>query len=114
VTTYLNSNKIEDLCNEIGQENLPVLLNIFLGELNSYHVSLTENGDNLERLLSDISHALKSSAASFGADDLCRKALHIDAKAKAGEKVSTAENRNSLLDSIEATIRAYGALYQAK
>jgi len=110
VTTYLNANKIDDLCNEIGQDNLPFLLDIFLGELNEYQVALLEGGDDLERQLSDISHALKSSAASFGADELCKTAKHIDASAKAGLQVSTIENKNSMLLSIQGTIKAYGSL----
>ncbi|MDB1123457.1 Hpt domain-containing protein [Vibrio algarum] len=110
MTIYLNTAKIDDLCNEIGQENLPILLDIFLGELNDYQVTLMENNEDLERLLSDISHALKSSAASFGADDLCKKAQCIDASAKAGENISTVENRESMLLSIRATIEAYDLL----
>ncbi|MFA0231398.1 Hpt domain-containing protein, partial [Vibrio sp. 10N.261.45.A7] len=34
------------------------------------------------KYLADISHALKSSAASFGADSLCSFAIGLDAKVK--------------------------------
>jgi two-component system phosphorelay protein LuxU len=110
VTTYLNSSKIDDLCNEIGQENLPVLLDIFLGELNEYQTTLLENSDELERQIGEISHALKSSAASFGADNLCYTAKSIDARVKAGQVVSTPETRESMLESIRATIDAFGSI----
>lgn len=110
MTTYLNTDKIDDLCNEIGQENLPVLLDIFLGELNEYQVAITESGDDLERQLGEISHALKSSAASFGADELCKTAQYIDASVKAGQQVSTIENKSSMLANIQATIDAYGSI----
>ncbi|WCE28751.1 Hpt domain-containing protein [Vibrio sp. SCSIO 43137] len=108
---YLNANKIDDLSNEIGQDNLPVLLDIFLGELNGYQTELSSDRDGLETRLGDISHALKSSAASFGAENLCQVATNIDAQVKAGEKINTLENRESILSSIEKTIRAYDGLF---
>lgn len=110
MTTYLNSQKIEQLFNEIGQENLPALLDIFLAELSEYQQTLNDDSDALEQNLGNISHALKSSAASFGADNLCQVAKHIDAKVKAGERVSNRENRDSILNSIQGTIDAYGSL----
>ena len=32
----LNQQKIDELSDEIGSENVPILLDIFLGEMNSY------------------------------------------------------------------------------
>ncbi len=111
--TYLNSDKIDELCNEIGQENLPVLLDIFLAELNEYQKVLTKESEELERHLGNISHALKSSAASFGADELCRIALHIDGKLKASESMPALETRDAMLVSLQATIDVYSALARA-
>lgn len=108
---YLDSNKIDDLCNEIGQDNLPTLLAIFLGELNEYQVEILDGQDGLEARLGDISHTLKSSAASFGADNLCQIATGIDAQFKAGRRINTSENRESMISSLEKTIRAYDALF---
>ncbi len=79
----LNQQKVNELASEIGQENVPVLLDIFLGELKGYYDHLEVNKESdTSRYLADISHALKSSAASFGADSLCSFAIGLDAKVK--------------------------------
>ncbi|MFI3275017.1 quorum-sensing phosphorelay protein LuxU [Vibrio sp.] len=79
----LNQQKVDELAGEIGQENVPVLLEIFLGELKGYYEHLELNKDtDTSKYLADISHALKSSAASFGADSLCNFAISLDAKVK--------------------------------
>ena len=79
----LNQQKVDELAGEIGQENVPVLLEIFLGELKGYyeHLELNKESDT-SKYLADISHALKSSAASFGADSLCSFAIGLDSKVK--------------------------------
>ncbi|WED20896.1 Hpt domain-containing protein [Vibrio sp. JC009] len=110
MTCYLNLGKIDDLCNEIGRDNLPVLLDIFLSELDGYHTVLSGDLEELQHPLREISHALKSSAASFGADNLCELAKSLDAKAKAGEQLNTDEYRESILESIRKTIREYNVL----
>ncbi len=82
----LNQSKIDKLAMEIGEENVPVLVQIFLGELITYQQSLTSGElKDKAQYLKEISHALKSSAASFGADKLCAKALDIDTMVKQGE-----------------------------
>ncbi|MEZ9564761.1 quorum-sensing phosphorelay protein LuxU [Vibrio artabrorum] len=79
----LNQQKVDQLACEIGQENVPVLLEIFLGELKGYYEHLEQNKDtDTSQYLAYISHALKSSAASFGADSLCCFAISLDAKVK--------------------------------
>ncbi len=81
----MNQTKIDKLAKDIGKENVPLLVEIFLGELTTYKQSLvSEELTDKARYLRDISHALKSSAASFGADKLCAKALDIDSRAKQG------------------------------
>ncbi|MDG3088599.1 Hpt domain-containing protein [Vibrio hannami] len=106
----MNSHKVNDLCHEIGKDNLPVLLEIFLSELDGYQSVLSGELKDLQSPLQEISHALKSSAASFGADNLCELAKDLDDRAKAGEKINTAEYRESILESIRETIRVYHSL----
>ncbi|MGB1281282.1 MAG: quorum-sensing phosphorelay protein LuxU [Vibrio cyclitrophicus] len=91
----LNQQKVDELAGEIGQENVPVLLEIFLGELKGYreHLRLNNEADNT-KYLADISHALKSSAASFGADCLCDFAITLDAKVKQSQPLSDEDNQN--------------------
>ena len=83
MTKVLNQQKVDELAGEIGQENVPVLLEIFLGELKGYyeHLEINKESDT-SKYLADISHALKSSAASFGADSLCSFAICLDTKVK--------------------------------
>jgi|CEGD01.1.fsa_nt_gi two-component system phosphorelay protein LuxU len=107
----LNQSKIEKLAREIGEENVPMLLEIFLGELVAYQQSLT--GDEVTdktQYLKDISHALKSSAASFGADRLCAKAVNLDAKAKLGEKFDEAVETANMIDILNQTHGYYQQL----
>ncbi len=104
---YLNLDKMNELCNEVGQDNLPILLNIFLVELNKYQEILTSEDEDLEHHLGNISHALKSSAASFGADNLCQIALRIDENLKANERVPLLEVQEVMLESLQATIDIY-------
>ncbi|WP_375750575.1 Hpt domain-containing protein [Vibrio sp. HN007] len=106
----MNSHKVNDLCHEIGKDNLPVLLEIFLSELDGYQNVLSGELEDLQSPLQEISHALKSSAASFGADNLCELAKEIDQRAKAGEQINTVEYRESILESIRETIRVYHSL----
>lgn len=63
----LNQQKIDELSMEIGSDNVPVLFDIFLGEMDTYIENLSQL-QGAERLAysKEISHALKSSAASFG------------------------------------------------
>lgn len=77
----LNQQKIDELSMEIGSDNVPVLFDIFLGEMDTYIENLSQL-QRAERLAysKEISHALKSSAASFGADRLCELAMSIDKK----------------------------------
>ena len=81
--SLLNQQKIDELAGEIGEENVPVLLDIFLGELAGYDEHLSSGKlDDVGQYLAEISHALKSSAASFGADQLCEFAVALDSRVK--------------------------------
>ena len=104
----LNQQKIEQLSQEIGSENVPVLLDIFLGEIHTYidHLQKYEGEEQLT-YLQDISHALKSSAASFGADRLCELAIFIDKKAKAGSLVVNGDEASTMIEVLRDTQEVY-------
>lgn len=104
----LNQKKIETLSMEIGSDNVPVLLDIFLGEIDTYIKNLSQY-DRKEQLmyLKEISHALKSSAASFGADRLCDLAISIDKKAKAGELAVEGDEATTMIDVLRDTQEVY-------
>ncbi|MHC6526678.1 MULTISPECIES: quorum-sensing phosphorelay protein LuxU [unclassified Vibrio] len=107
----LNQNKIEQLANDIGEENVPVLLGIFLGELESYIAYLSDPAaaDKLS-YLREISHALKSSAASFGAEQLCCSAIEIDARVKNGQPLSEAGDVSHMVELLGTTLSRYQQL----
>lgn len=106
----LNKNKIDTLASEIGQENVPVLLGIFLSELASYEETLRgqEHGDS--EYLKEVSHALKSSAASFGADKLCAKAIEIDSMVKLGLDMDVVAEHDDLQRLLKETRERYERL----
>ncbi|CAH0539166.1 quorum-sensing phosphorelay protein LuxU [Vibrio marisflavi] len=107
----LNQEKINRLAAEVGQENVPVLLEIFLGELDAYISNLVSNPTgSTSEYLKDISHALKSSAASFGAEALCAIAITIDAKAKAGQSIDEKLDTDEMLDLLQQTYHRYREL----
>ncbi|KOO08640.1 quorum-sensing phosphorelay protein LuxU [Vibrio hepatarius] len=111
----LNQSKIDRLANEIGQENVPVLLEIFLGELAQYIETLSqEESFDVARYLKEISHALKSSAASFGAESLCAYAIEIDAAAKSGGEFDTDSIRSKMLTLLGETKQRYQQIYQSQ
>ncbi|ADT87702.1 Hpt domain-containing protein [Vibrio sp. Vb2880] len=107
----MNLSKIDNLAQEIGEENVPVLVEIFLGELDTYRNNLSDVtfGDKLE-YLKEISHALKSSAASFGADQLCAKAIDIDSRAKLGSTIDATLDTAMMIDLIQHTRQSYAQL----
>lgn len=107
----INQKKITNLAQEIGEENVPVLLQIFLGELSGYSDRLADDTLSSKfEYLKEISHALKSSASSFGADRLCAKAVEIDAKAKEQQLFDEAQESAAMLSLLEETHRCYSNL----
>ncbi|XAW90185.1 quorum-sensing phosphorelay protein LuxU [Vibrio sp. CDRSL-10 TSBA] len=107
----LNQTKVDSLAREIGEENVPVLVEIFLGELDMYQQNLSSDQlDDKVQYLKEISHALKSSAASFGAELLCAKAVEIDSRAKSGEGIDEAHDTASMIELLERTHQRYSQL----
>lgn len=106
----LNQAKVERLASEIGRENVPVLLEIFLGELAQYIERLSTDHDDQGEYLKDISHALKSSAASFGAESLCALAIEFDTVAKAGNSLDSTEAKHTMLALLKETQQRYKSL----
>ncbi|NPD08370.1 Hpt domain-containing protein [Vibrio ostreicida] len=104
----LNQTQIDRLAKEIGAENVPVLLKIFLGELSEYSEKL-RNDESLDRdhYLKEISHALKSSAASFGAERLRAYSVEIDAFAKSGQVLNVTEMSDKMIVILDQTRERY-------
>ena len=108
--TIMNQEKIDHLADEIGKENVPVLLEIFLGELKMYIDNLGDDGVDNPSYLKEISHALKSSAASFGAEALCQLAIEMDARAKTGELLDKESDVETMVVLLKDTQEQYQRL----
>jgi two-component system phosphorelay protein LuxU len=105
----INKTHIEQLANEVGAENIPMLLDIFIQELNEYSEKIQSTLDNSQRQIecAEICHALKSNAASFGAVELCNLAKSLDKEFKQGAVVSDDEKFNRLNELIKETKSHY-------
>lgn len=107
----LNQNKIDRLASEIGQDNVPVLLDIFLGELAMYIDNLAQReATEHDAYMKEICHALKSSAASFGAEALCAYAIEVDAIAKSGAPLDIDQEVVKMISLLKQTQQRYQAL----
>lgn len=108
----LDQSKIDRLASEIGEENVPVLLEIFLGELQMYIDKLSQlEGPEQEQYLKEISHALKSSAASFGAEALRAYSVEVDASAKSGSSLGLDSVKQEMLSKLVVTQERYQQLF---
>ncbi|MFC5078147.1 Phosphorelay protein LuxU [Vibrio thalassae] len=105
---FMNRDKLEQLTREIGQDNIPTLLGIFTGELVTYQTQLSK-GDLAEKMtyMKEICHALKSSAASFGAESLCEFAIDIDAQVKGGKLQEDQSKVDRMLENLSETHTCY-------
>jgi two-component system phosphorelay protein LuxU len=113
--SFVSTEKIDELSHDIGKENLPVLFSIFIGELEEYaqalsHGSIDQN--KAEEQLKAISHSLKSSAASFGAERLCEVATRLDSTYKTGKGINTSENVKTMIDCLNITREKFLKLIQ--
>lgn len=106
----INQQQVERLKQEIGADNLPILLEIFLNELNQYAEKLDLPDSDQDAYLKEISHALKSSAASFGAEALCRLAIDYDSSGKSGLALTSPEDKQKMLDLLKETHQQYQGL----
>jgi two-component system, phosphorelay protein LuxU len=76
----INQETIKRLAAEVGEETVSILFNVFSDELEQYLRQLSDQPTVIQ--IGDISHAIKSSAASFGADDLALMAQECESRVK--------------------------------
>lgn len=90
---------------EVGDENVPFLFGIFCDELDDFISTLTTHPE-IEKVR-EISHCLKSSAGSFGAEKLANMAIHIEEKAKDKQKDWVERNISEFVNIARGTELAY-------
>jgi len=111
IVDILNQSKIDRLAGEIGADNVPVLLDIFLGELTMYIDNLTQQEPSEhDAYMKEICHALKSSAASFGAEALCAYSVEIDSMAKSGALLNIDQDVAKMISLLRETQQRYQEL----
>ena len=96
---------MNQLMQEVGDENVPFLFGIFCDELDDFISTLTTHPE-IEKVR-EISHCLKSSAGSFGADKLASMAINIEEKAKNKQKDWVERNISEFVNIARGTELAY-------
>ena len=84
MVTNINAETLKRLADEVGDETVVILLNVFSDELDQYLQKLSDQPSVTQ--IGDISHAIKSSAASFGADDLALMAQECEYRVRQGQE----------------------------
>ncbi|WP_297482349.1 Hpt domain-containing protein [uncultured Photobacterium sp.] len=79
----INLETLKKLADEVGADTVVILLNVFSNELEQYCQKLSSQPSINQ--IGDISHAIKSSAASFGADDLALMAQECEYRVRQGQ-----------------------------
>ena len=108
MSQYINQIALNQLVQEVGGENVPFLFGIFCDELDELIDTLIAQPE-IEKIR-EISHCLKSSAGSFGADKLAMMAIHIEEKAKAEQKEWVERNISEFVNIARGTELAYREL----
>lgn len=108
MSQYINQVTVNQLIQEVGDENVPFLLGIFCDELVDFISTLTAHPD-IDKVR-EISHGLKSSAGSFGAEKLASMAIHIEEKAKHEQKDWVERNISEFVNIARGTELAYRQL----
>ncbi|KLV10752.1 MULTISPECIES: Hpt domain-containing protein [Photobacterium] len=83
MTSIINADTIKRMADEVGHDTLQLLLNVFSDELDQYFRQLSSQPTISQ--VREISHAIKSSAASFGADELAVMAQECESRVKQGQ-----------------------------
>ena len=102
---YVNQLAVNQLVQEVGDENVPCLFGIFCDELHDFIDTLSSQPE-IDKVR-EISHCLKSSAGSFGADKLAGMAIDVEEKAKSHQKEWVQNNMSEFVDIARQTERAY-------
>ena len=105
MSQYINQIAVNQLMQEVGDENVPFLFGIFCDELDDFISTLTTHPE-IEKVR-EISHCLKSSAGSFGAEKLANMAIHIEEKAKDKQKDWVERNISEFVNIARGTELAY-------
>nr|WP_086939628.1 Hpt domain-containing protein [Thaumasiovibrio occultus] len=108
----INSDTIKQLATEVGEDTVSVLLGVFSDELSQYHATLSDSPSIGE--IREISHSLKSSASSFGADALADLARECESRVKQGQDDWVIQQLNDYCGLVGAMAKRYRSLAAAE
>ncbi|ODP98987.1 MULTISPECIES: Hpt domain-containing protein [Salinivibrio] len=105
MATTVNTDTLRRLKSEVGEDTVTALLTVFSDELSQYHSQLS-GSPSIEQVR-EISHAIKSSAASFGADDLAEMARECESRVKQGQQEWMTHHLDELTEMLRGTASTY-------
>ena len=108
MATAINAETIKRLADEVGQETVSLLFNVFSDELHQYLHQLSDQPSVNQ--VGEISHAIKSSAASFGADELAAMAQECESRVKQGQKEWMNDHLPEFRQMVQGMAQEYKAL----
>lgn len=108
MATTINAQTIQRMADEVGEDTLQLLLTVFSDELEQYFCKLSDDPTPLD--VREISHAIKSSAASFGADELARMAQECESRVKQGQDIWMADHLPEFRQMVEGMAIEYRRL----
>lgn len=112
MASTVNHETLRRLADEVGEETVSSLLVVFSDELTRYSDQLSAAPTAMK--VRDISHAIKSSAASFGADELAELARECESRVKLGQDAWVHDQLPRLTSMLEGTASHYKALASAQ
>lgn len=108
----VNNETLRRLAFEVGEETVFLLLTVFSEELKEYFDQLSDSPTTLQ--IREISHAIKSSAASFGADELAELARECESRVKLGQEAWVQEQLPRLTNILQIAATKYCDLASQK
>ncbi|WP_298440137.1 Hpt domain-containing protein [uncultured Ferrimonas sp.] len=104
MTEILDQNKVAQMGADAGEDMLPMLLQIFVEELEASHAELT-GCEHTE--LAGVAHKVKGSAATFGALALQHVSMQLEYAAKGIEPADTEQLKQQCLETMTQTLSVY-------
>ncbi|MDO6497312.1 Hpt domain-containing protein [Photobacterium sanguinicancri] len=108
MATAINADTIKRLADEVGHETVSLLFNVFSDELHQYLHQLSDQPSVNQ--VGEISHAIKSSAASFGADELAAMAQECESRVKQGQDEWMTNHLPEFRQMVQGMAKEYKAL----
>ncbi|BAX53660.1 TPA: Hpt domain-containing protein [Photobacterium damselae] len=105
MTIKVNVETVKRLADEVGEDTVSLLFNVFSDELEQYLVKLLAEPSVSD--IGEISHSIKSSAASFGADDLALLAQECESRVRQGQDSWIMDHLPELRQMVQGVAQEY-------